>query len=250
MSFMLFAGRSKKWRDELTKTVQEGQKFKARGLAIVIYNSYENCPGKKLPGAIKDGKTMIETFKYLHFAVLSKHDATKDDVCGIFEEVARYRDYPEEYDCFTIVFAGHGKQNSILETIDEDFNFEEVVVQRLNIYLHPYTISGKITRVPIIAFIDACRGTMKPRDAAQNKERDIPKNFMLNYSTREEDKAYENPDHGGIWMQAIAQELRKKNQPVSKCVINANSKMRRQNPVSKIFTVDITLNKGKLEPHR
>ena len=228
--------------------VQEEQNFKARGLAVVIYNSYENCPDTNtLPGATKDGEAMINTFKSLQFAVLDKQNATRDDVLGIFQAVASYADYPVDYECFAIVFAGHGKKDSILLAIDGEFNFEEVIVKRLNKHLHPFDISDRITRVPIIAFIDACRGSMIPRDAsARLNERDIPKNMMLNYSTREEDKSYENPNRGGFWMQEIAKDLRTKNKPVSVIVAGVSKKMKKQNPISINTDVDIILYKGKI----
>ena len=238
---------SAKWRDELTKTVQKGQKTKARGLAVVIYNSYENCPGiSTLPGAIKDGEAMMDTFRFLQFAVLAKHNATRDDMRGIFGEVASYADYPEEYDCFAIMFAGHGEENSILIAIDGNIDFEKDIAQRFNKKLAKSDVSEKIESVAIIAFIDACRGSKIPRSARVKKERDIPSNMMLCYSTREEDISKENAN-GGIWMQKIAQELKRKNQYVSVIVSNVNKVVgeQNQNPISVNSTVTINLHKGK-----
>ena len=234
---------SAKWRDELTKTVQKGQRSKARGLAVVIYNSYENCPGiSTLPGAIKDGKAMMDTFKSLQFSVLPIHNATKEDIHEIIREVASYSNYPEEYNCFSIVFAGHGDENSILLAIDGKFDFEKVIVERLNPKVNKSGVSKKIASVPIIAFIDACRGKMRPR--ARLNERNIPNNMMLCYSTREEDKSFENAD-GGIWMQKIARELKQQIKPVGQIVASVNKDVKNQNPIYVNTGVDITLKKGK-----
>ena len=225
----------------------EGRKSKARGLAVVIYNSYKNSPGiSTLPGAIKDGEAMMDTFKSLQFAVLAKQDATRDDIREIFEEVASYADYPAEYDCFAIVFAGHGDEDSVLLAIDGPFNFEKVIVQRLNKKIHKSDVSETIEKISKIAFIDACRGGKRPRDmiAARLNERDIPTKMMLCYSTREEDSSYENTK-GGIWMQKIAQELKRQDKPVGEIVASVSKDMKDQNPISVNTGVDINLYKGK-----
>ena len=228
--------------------MQEGRKSKARGLAVVIYNSYENIPGiETLPGAIKDGEAMMNTFKSLQFAVLAKQDATRDDIRAIFEEVASYADYPAEYDCFVIVFAGHGNKDSVLLAIDGPFNFEDVIVQRLNKKIHKSDVSEKIENSSKIAFIDACRGGKEPRDmiAARLNEHDIPRNMMLCYSTREEDVSYEIKKTGGIWMQKMAQELKQQDKPVSEIVANVSKDIGGQNPISVNTGVVINLYRGK-----
>ena len=223
--------------------MQEGQKTKARGLAVVIYISYENCLDiTPLPGAIKDGLAMMDTFKSLQFAVLPIHNATKEDIREIIREVASYANYPEEYDCFSIAFAGHGDKNSILLAIDGKFDFEKVIVERLNPKVHKSGVSKKIASVHIIAFIDACRGKMRPR--ARLNERNIPNNMMLCYSTREEDESFENAD-GGIWMQKIARELKQQIKPVGEIVASVNRDVKNQNPIYMNTGVDITLKKGK-----
>ena len=223
--------------------MQEGQKTKARGLAVVIYISYENCLDiTPLPGAIKDGEAMVDTFKSLQFAVLPLHNATKEDIHDIIREVASYADYPEEYNCFSIVFAGHGDMNSNLLAIDGKFDFEKVIVKQFNPNVLTSGVSKKIASVPIIVFICACQGNMRPR--VRLYEPYFPNNMMLCYSTCEEYTSFENAD-GGIWMQKIARELKQQIKPVGQIVASVNEDMKNLNTINVNTGVDITLKKGK-----
>ena len=233
--YISFAGTYENyWKDQLER-VQKGRESKARGLAVVIYNDdYREIDLGKLPGALKNGKAMMDTFKHLQFTILPKYNANKGDMREIFETVACYADYPEEYDCFAIVFAGRCDQNGTLLATDGEFNLERVIVRRLNEDLN--YVSKKITKVPIIVFIDAQGGKKPPR---LNIER-IPKNMMLNYSSRE-DKG------GGIWMQEIAKELAGQESKVRSIV--ASVKVENESPKSwNTNAGNITLLKGKHKP--
>ena len=207
--------------------MQEGQ----RGLAVVIYNSYAEI-SRRLRVARKCGKDMIKTFKNLQFAVLDVHNAKKDELQEIFQEVACYTGYPKEYDCFAIAFVGRSdKSSSLLDFDGNGFNLERVIVQRFN----HCEISDTIKEACIFGLIDACqeRGGKNPP-----RPQHLPNNMKLYYSSSDDKK-------GGIWMQELAKQLEQKNEYVSSIVAGVNRKMENHNPV--IFgdtAVDIILYKG------
>ena len=225
--YISFAGTSENyWKDQLER-VQEGRESKARGLAVIICNDdYREFGLGKLHGALKNGRAMMDTFKHLQFTILPKNNANKGDMREIFEAVACYADYPEEYDCFAIVFAGRCDRNGTLLATDGEFNLERVIVRRLNEDLNH--VSKKITKVPIIVFIDAQGGKKTPR---LNDER-IPNNMMLNYSC------------GGIWMQKVAKELARQKIKVRNIITSV--KVENESPMSwNIEAGNIILLKGK-----
>ena len=184
----------------------EARKENARGLAVIFYNSYENDKKFKLTGTIKDGKAMSATFDSLGFATLSLSDVDKEDVGDIIGELASYKEHPEEYNCFAIYFAGHGDRNNMLMGSDKKyFNFEEVIIQRFN--KRNYDVADIIAKVPILVFIDACRGSTSPRVAPRIVHEDLaPKNVLVAYATAEKYMALE-AEGGGIWTQKLAAEL-------------------------------------------
>lgn len=194
----------------LKEAVQKNRR--ARGLAVIVYNSYEDTRNY-LSGTIRDGEVMKETFDTLGFATISLHDVTKSNFESIIKELAIYSDYPEGYDCFVVYFAGHGDKNSVLVATDGEFDFEKIVVQRLNKEIFP-DVSDRVTKVKILAFIDACRGDQDTLMKRIYDESLAPKNMMVAYATREKFMALEDPRGGGIWTQRLARELKCSNKSV------------------------------------
>ena len=209
------------WERLLRVTVQNNQS--ARGLAVIIYNTYETAAGlDTLHGTIKDGEAMKDTFEHEHlnFATIPIKDATKSDIREVIRAIATYPDYPEGYDCFSIVFSGHGGDGSTIMANDgEGFNFEEVIVQRLN--KKRSDVSDHVSNIStsILVFIDACRGSLSPEGSLYRRKRgddaSLPTNMLVAYSTREGYPAYE-VNAGGVWMQELAKRLRtvKKSVPI------------------------------------
>lgn len=191
----------------LEETVQRN--VNARGIAVIIYNSYaQTSQWKMLPGTIKDGEAMKDTFEHLKFATILLEDAKESEIREVVGVLASYPKYPEKYDCFAIVFAGHGEEDDILVANDgKKLNFADVFVKSFNQKYNPEVSShvANVNSSSILVFIDACRGKMS-LDRTRG-EPPLPVNMLLGYSTREEYVSYEDVD-GGIWMQKLAKGLK------------------------------------------
>lgn len=201
----------------------------ARGLAVIICNNYESTTFEDLHGTFEDGTAMEETFRHLGFATIILRNATRDQMCGIVKALATYKPYPKGYNCYAVVFSGHGrKDKTIVSSEGEMVNFEEAIIQPL----HPGN-SPFIRNSPKIVLIDACRGTRElrargdPPEAAARFDLSIPSNILVAYSTMEGFKSYET-NSGGIWMQELAAELRTSQKSVGDTVADVNKRMRDQ----------------------
>lgn len=222
----------------------------ARGLAVIINNTYDNESARAakygtLAFTDKDGNAMKDALDFLGFATLPLKNASEDQISGVIDAFASYTDYPAGYDCFAIVFSGHGNKNSVIVAEDgKEFNFEEAIVQRFNKDVSDQDVSDHIASVPIIIFIDACRGTLAPKAKAQ--EILFPDNMMVAYATREGNVSFGTEHEGSFWMQTLAKELKTSKKSVSDIVAEVNAKLIsddgiKQKPIVWNTTVSIVL---------
>lgn len=231
--------------DDLLKDTVE-KNGNARGLAIIFCNNYENAKNfEKLRGTIKDGRAMKETFHHLGFATIILENATKDMMCGIIKALATYMNYPRGYNCYAVVFSGHGSNNKTIISGDgEMVNFEEALIW-------PLENAPLIRSSPKIVLIDACRGSRElhakgypPEAAPLRFDLSLWGNILVAYSTMEGFKSYEDSELGGIWMQKLAAELKTSRKSVSDIVADVNKMMKdrySQEPQIWNTTVNIVL---------
>ena len=191
--------------DRIRDVMKEG----VRGLALIMYNTYTNDPKIRLINTEKDGRAMENTFKSLKFATLVLPNASKDQVSNVVDEIASFPDYPEKYNCFAVYFSGHGNiESTLLSNESEPFNFEKVILQRFNKKLRR-NVSERITQVPILVFIDACKGEKWPYPKGVAKVLEggkVPMNVLVSFATAEGYVALENGG-GGVWTQQLASRL-------------------------------------------
>ena len=212
--------------DELVKsTVLEYDN--ARGLAIIICNSYEQTEEHStLCGTFEDGRAMESTFKHLGFATITRKNATEIEMCGVVQALATYHQYPDNYNCFVVVFSGHGSSDKKIVSNDGKFvDFQEAIIDRL----HPDN-SPLLCSSPRIILIDACRGNQElrargPPVPEHKLDLSVPNDVFVAYSTMEGHQSYERTT-GGVWMQELAKELRTSSESIGDVVANVNNRMK------------------------
>lgn len=102
----------------------------ARGLAVIMCNDYKGTKFENLCGTFEDGRAMESTFKYLGFATITLQNTTADKMCGIIKALATHDPYPKGYNCFVVVFSGHGDINKTIVSNDgQRVNIEEDIIQ-------------------------------------------------------------------------------------------------------------------------
>jgi hypothetical protein len=212
----------------------------ARGLAIVICNNYETCSPYygPLPGTFKDGDAMESTFKALGFATILLQNVTGEKMRNAVHALAAYQNYPEKYNCFGIVFCGHGSNDKIIISSDgESVNFEEAIIRPL----HPSN-SPLIRKRPKIVFIDACRGSLQSRGPEPARiELSLPDNVFVAHSTMDGHMSFEGAT-GGIWMQELAIKLKTSCKSVGDTVADVNEMMReRKLQVPQIWNTSVSI---------
>lgn len=216
----------------------------ARGLVVIIYNEYQGYKSP-LPGVGEDAKAMKKAFEFLQFAIIALKDGTEKQICDIIRDVVNYKSYPENYNCFAIVFSGHGGSGKTILSHDlKHVNFDDAIIQPLRTMPDYPSLEAKLV------FIDACRGSKKVTTKGDQVEKFeisvLPKLFVA-YSTMEEYVAFMMPDHkkGSVWMQILAKELMEnKTSSIGDLVAGVNKKLQldsgKQYP--QIFNGIVTIN--------
>ncbi len=189
----------------------------ARGVVVIIGNEeYDDPQCNNLPGAMKDANDMESTFKYLRFAIRFLRNATRDKICSTISALADYGSYPDGYNCFAVVFSGHGGSNNIIVSKDgQEVSIDEAIIQQLN----------HIADKPKIVFIDACRGGKDIKPKNKEEKLVVPTDMFVAYSTKDGYKAYEVTS-GGMWMQILAEELQSSKKSVCAAVADVNKKVK------------------------
>ena len=203
----------------------------ARGLAVIITNDYMNgiSNQRRLYGAIKDAEAMRETFKSLNFAIIDRRNATKVEMKSLIIAVADYDYYPQKYDCFAIVFAGHGSgKPMILSSDDEEVDLNEELITPLD--------SEPLCGIPKLIFIDACRINVDDTDNPLIVKDD----FLVAYSTRYGEAANEDKA-GGIWMQKLAAELRSSQKSVPCIIAEVNKAVRSAKQGAQLINTTVSI---------
>ena len=206
----------------------------ARGLVIIISNDYMNGVSnqRRLYGAIKDADVIRETFKYLNFAIIDRRNATKVETQSLIIAVANYEHYPKKYDCFAVVFAGHGSgKPMILSSDDKEVDLNEELLKPLD--------SEPLHNIPKLIFIDACRSHV---EGDKDNPLIVKDDFLVAYSTRYGEAANEDRA-GGIWMQKLAAELKSSPKSVPAIITDVNKAVRSAKQGAQLIntTVDIQL---------
>lgn len=187
--------------DKLIKKAID-RKPNARGFVCIISNDYLGCDGQdNLIGAGDDSKEMDLAFTHLNFVTIVFDNAKKKQMKDLIRAIALYREYPKKFDCFCIVFSGHGGSKRILISSDnKEMDLEDVMIKPFD------NKDSCIERFPKILFIDACRGGRIPKGASNN-ELSKPANFLIAYSTRYGRVSY-GDNAGSIWIRKLAGALK------------------------------------------
>ncbi|ORU90324.1 MAG: hypothetical protein A6F71_04985 [Cycloclasticus sp. symbiont of Poecilosclerida sp. M] len=174
----------------------------ARGLACIICNDYLGCKRLgTLYGAIKDSEALDSTFKHLNFATIVRPNSKKDVIENLIRAIALYPNYPPTYNCFAIIFSGHGgSKRKVYSNAGEEVDIESALIK-------PFDVKDtRIKDFPKLVFIDACRGRLRTKGTLK-EELPKPVNFLIAYSARYGYVSYET-DSGGIWMQKLAAAIK------------------------------------------
>ena len=212
---------------------------KARGLAVIISNDYMDQRSQKsfLYGAIEDAEAMSNTLKYLNFAVIDRRNDTEKETKKIIKEVASYPEYPSSYDCFIVVFSGHGTgKPSIMSCDDKEVDIKEHIIDPLD--------STALKNHPKLIFIDACQAS-----GHTDHSYELPADFLIAYSTRYGYKSFEN-EGGGIWMQRLAVELKTCSSSVVNAIAKVNNDVKAEvgaNQIAIYRNTTVNINLGKKE---
>lgn len=171
-------------------------------------------------------------------------DGTEKQICDIIRDVVNYnKSYPENYNCFAIVFSGHGGSGKTILSHDLKLvNFDEAIIQPLRTMLDYPSLEAKLV------FIDACRGKKVTKgDQVEKFEISVLPKLFVAYSTMEEYVAFMMPDHkkGSVWMQILAKELMEnKTSSIGDLVAEVNKKLQldsgKQHP--QIFNQSVMIN--------
>ena len=204
----------------------------ARGLAVIITNDYMNgiSNQRRLYGAIKDAEAIRKTFEHLNFAIIDRRNATKVEMKSLIIAVAEYEHYPKKYDCFAVVFAGHGSgKPMILSSDDEEVDLNEELITPLD--------SEPLRGIPKLIFIDACRIKI---EGDTDNPLIVKDDFLVAYSTRYGEVANEDKA-GGIWMQKLAAELRSSHKSVPCIIAEVNKAVRSSNQGAQLINTTVSI---------
>ena len=175
----------------------------ANGLALIISNDYSHTKGlTTLIGTIKDNTNMKNTFEELSFAVINDHNVTYSKMLALISSVVSFKHYPSSYKRIVFAFSGHGKDDYLLYTNDN----EPTTIDTKYI-LEQFSEPPHLAEIPKLVFIDACRGDLPNpgrlvSKGGKNISRIIPAggSWLVAYSTLPKQKSYEEQGKGGMWM--------------------------------------------------
>ena len=165
-----------------------------RGFACIISNEYFGKEDQiALPGASNDSEKMDVAFKHVNFATIVRPNAEKIELEGpLFNAFFGYS-YPEAYDCFAIVFSGHGESGVIKSNDGNSVEMEQLIAN---------LIESKKFNFPVLLFIDACR-------LGDYKEfvRPARLKLFLAYSTANRCFSFRAKGQGAHWIQELAKVI-------------------------------------------
>ena len=194
---------------------------------------------KDLPGANIDGDKMRHTFKFLNYDIKERKNTTKADITEMIEGVSKKLDEytgPTENKTVIFAFSGHGTNKGEREQIYDNEGVPLDLLQDVVRHLVK-PIHSKAAKIPVLFFIDACRGDQHLvedthgdiKDVVTENETDLgPKgppptvedvehyfdkvvdevygNYRLDYCTIPAYVSYSTGD-GSMWMPNLAEKM-------------------------------------------
>ena len=194
-----------------------------RGLAVLVTCDYKGT-AKPLPECNEDAEKMRAALEALEYDVyqLKNSKATKKEVTTLLSRISRYlgrykgSDVNEDYRKKAIIFAfsGHGQLGDYILTQDGKR------LQLTNDVVKPLLESEKVSKIPKLFFIDACRGG----NAIKGEE--VPAhlvgNYRIDYATIPKFVA----NTASMWMQKLASKLKDDDDSLQNLVSNVNKEVR------------------------
>ena len=146
----------------------------SHGYAILVTCDHAGTPRKDpLPGTIKDGEEMIETFKKLCFPYRHLHNPKKQDIQA---EISKFSCFLSSYQVkvekdkekvIIFAFSGHGcskgQAEKIIANDGQELDIKDEIV-------NPLTKHMAVGDIPKLFFIDACRGGCRLSTPKGDKE--------------------------------------------------------------------------------
>ena len=193
----------------------------ANGLAIIVSHSGDTVP---LPGVEADRILAQTTFQALGFAVLSRINSSSLEIDYVVKAVSQLQsdDFLSRCKCIVFVYAGHGGEETIGETINDSLPIWKAIITPLCSVEH----SPQLSRIPKLFFFDCCRGgrvdaglTLQVGRASDREKpsfKVIPSlgNYLIGFSTLRSMIALDSIDRtnvqsaGSIWMKKLMKRLR------------------------------------------
>ena len=167
----------------------------ARGFACIICNDYYN-DDKSLMGAEEDSHKMDKALQHVNFATVVRNKTAKIEIEALLKVFFSYS-YPPNYDCFVIVFSGHGKSSAILSNNRDPVDIEDIIIKLINSTSFEHSV---------LLFVDACR-----KGSSQTTSK--PQSLFIAYATNNDSYSYGNPNEGGNWIQQLAKVIGKLKKP-------------------------------------
>ena len=228
------------------------------GLVLIVSCNYKGAKQRLLHGTDKDGKEMFETFKnVLGFdtRLIQNDQATKANIMEYLQERPR-----DDHKVIIFAFSGHGgkiepntETGSVVVCQDDEYLPIEEIKTQLT------TIRPK-TNIPIILFIDACRGNLELWSAQRSLSHakgtiEEETNICTYFATIDDHVSYEKEIEGqgkeyeGRWMPKVARHIREDNTSLGDIMATVQKEVYlppQQGDMPQQGHIDYTLNCGPL----
>ena len=202
----------------------------ANGLAIIVTNDYNGCPGyQPLEGTYADFVYMEDAFMDLNFAPFRVENKSSRLLATIMRVVASFKHYPPSYHMLAFAFSGHGSDDGAIIMQDGEKLYIEELIQQFQ----PGN-ALEMAHWPKMFFIDACRGKIDMKRVPLPKGGGeklscllVPEegNMLIAYSTAPRCQAYDRQDKGGCWFPFLAKKLKEMDASVTDVLTEVNKEV-------------------------
>ena len=197
------------------------------GLVVIVTNDYTNTQLASLPSTHKDGEEMEIAFKRLDFVTHWVKNASSQQLRDLVSQITELsQENCKDFIGIAFIFSGHGGEADTLGMQDDESSvslYEDIITPLISYH--------DLAEIPKLFFIDACRGagagdirtlskSFRLSKVRSKKLHSLVGNYFLAYSTIPKNQAYLVHDYGSIWMQKIAQQLKKDVDSVQHIVAN------------------------------
>ena len=218
------------------------------GLAIIISNDYKGTRMAELTETHKDGEKMAIVFQELKYDIAHFKNVKAEKLYQLLREATQSIKYPDRYRCIVLVFSGHGSCDPACRlTYLFTQDCQKVLIKDIVTPFEPKSSPSTAT-LPKVFLLDACLGDndmymeavtvakgvgeireLCEKGATPVITMDLPPegNYILAHSTSIGYRSFEIKSSGGVWINALAEQIRKQrcNESVTNILTSVNCEL-------------------------